>query len=603
MLKAPFLKKVKSPVSLTLILLTVILLFCDYNFRWKKEQWKYAVNTDAAHYYGYLPMVFIHHQLDDPAENPSVIKYYCGTALLYLPFFGIACAGSAASGLPVDGYSMLFPILISIGTLFYLMFGLHFFSKFLRWYISKSWIICVVLGAITFGTVAFYYTVNSPGWAHIVAFGLICFLLYHFKKITIDFNKRSIIAIIAASSFLFFVRPTDVVILVAAPFFARDFNTFISIFKRVFREKKAIFTGILLALIPLLCQLAIYKSATGHFLVWSYTKEGFHFLHPQFRNELFSYAKGFFVYTPICFLALFGFFRLYPLNRYLFFGIGIYIALNIYIISSWWCWNYGYSYGPRAFIEHYPLFFFLLALLLDIKNKIFKTIMIALIFLLCLLNLFQIYQTLNGILDQDFKTDKKGYWDVFLRTDRGYSGKFYRYPVDDSKDNMQQQLIFYNDMETKDTAWLNSNTQVNEVAHSGRYASKVNKDSWYSTCFRKRLSEVPYNKNAFIRASGWFFVPKRGNHSYFAISYATDGKSINFNPFDLDGYTQHFNQWEFHVFEMYMPKFPKKIEEDPTAQIEFYYFNNSATSCYVDDLKIEFIEYKKMDRVLDLSWE
>jgi hypothetical protein len=37
--------------------------------------------------------------------------------------------------------------------------------------------------------------------------------------------------------------------------------------------------------------------------------------------------------------------------------------------------------------------------------------------------------------------------------------------------------------------------------------------------------------------------------------------------------------------------------------VEFYYFNNSEIDCYIDDLNIEFIEFKTMDRVLDLSWE
>ena len=203
MLKQKILLHLRSPTSVTLILIAIVLFFCDYNFRWKNEQWKYAVHTDAADYYRYLPTVIIDQHFNEEVANP--IKYFVGTAIMYAPFFFVAIVVSFIAGLPVDGYSLLFPVFISIGTLFYLMFGLHFFSKFLKFYIKRYWVICVVLVSIAFGTTAYYYTVNSPGWAHIVAFALICFLLYNFKKIIVDFNKISIIAIISAGSFLFFV--------------------------------------------------------------------------------------------------------------------------------------------------------------------------------------------------------------------------------------------------------------------------------------------------------------------------------------------------------------------------------------------------------------
>jgi hypothetical protein len=106
-----------------------------------------------------------------------------------------------------------------------------------------------------------------------------------------------------------------------------------------------------------------------------------------------------------------------------------------------------------------------------------------------------------------------------------------------------------------------------------------------------------------IRISGWFYVPKKGSRSYLAISFVANGRSLSFSPFDLDGYTQKFDGWEYHIFEIYMPKFQEKIEKDPATQLEFYYFNNSEMPCYVDDLNIELIEFKKLDRVLDLSWE
>lgn len=596
-------QKPLSLVSMTLILITITLFISDYNLRWKNEQWKYAVHTDAADYYRYLPMIFIDQEFDDQAENPSVIKYFAGTSIMYFPFFAVACAISFLVGLPVDGYSMLFPIFISIGTLFYLIFGLYYFAEFLKYYISRSWVICIILIVLTFGTIVFHYTVNTPGWAHIPAFGLVCYLLYQFRRIAVDFNRQSIISIIAGVSFLFFVRPTDVVIVILAPFLAGSFSDFLNTLKKVLKEKKSILIGLFLAAVPVICQIGIYKAYTGEFFIWSYTNEGFAFLHPEINKVLFSYAKGLFVYTPICFLALFGLYRLYKINRYLFWGVLTYLILNVFIISSWWCWNYGYCYGPRAFIEHFPVFFFLLALLMDTKNFLLKISLISGIILLCFVNLFQIYQAENGIFDLDYKTDQKGYWNVFLSTEKGFSGKFYRFPVDESDENIVRRVSWFNDMEKKDTTWLNSNSQVNELAHSGNYASRVNKDCWYSVGLRKKLNEIPYKKNTIIRVSAWFLIPEKGCDSYFAISFVSDGKANSFMPFSMEGSFQDFNKWEYHTIEIYMPKLPAKAEQNPTSIAEFYYFNNSDKSCYIDDLTIEFIEFKQLDRVLDLSWE
>ena len=600
---ASFLHKFKSPVSLTILLTGVVLLFSEYQFRWKNEKWKVAVHTDAADYYRYLPMVFVDHEFDGQEENPQVVKYFVGTAICYLPFFTVAYAASVAAGIPADGYTALFPVMISIGTLFYLLFGLGYLAKFLRYYQLKDWIICVVLVALSFGTMAFQYTVMAPGWSHMVAFGLICYLLYHCKKLLFDFNPGSIVAIIAVSSLLFFVRPTDVLILLIVPFLASGKDHFFQVLKQVFKRKKAIVTGALLAVIPVICQLIVYRWGTGEFLVWSYTKEGFNFARPEIANVLFSYAKGLFVYTPMCLLALFGFVVLFRNNRFQFWGALLYMSVNIYVISSWWCWNYGASYGTRAFIEHYPVFFLLLALLLTVQLKAVRITTLFLLVSFTALNLFQTYQANAGILDHDFKTTKQGYWHVFLRTDKGNSGQFYRFPADEHPENVLRRVTFRNGMETIDSSWINPGTQSSENAHSGKFSSRVRKETPFSTGKYIRFSEIPVKRNVLIRASGWFWVARKETGAFFAMSFVSEDKSVNFSPFALDGFTQEFGKWEYRVFELQMPNFTEKIKQSPTSRVEFYFYNDSESSCYVDDLKIEFIEFKEMERPLDLSWE
>jgi len=604
MTTSSFLQKLKSPVSLTIILIGMVLLFADYQFRWKEEKWKNAVHTDAADYYRYLPMIFVDHQFDGQDENPDVVKYFGGTAICYLPFFTVAYYSSIIAGIPADGYTILFPVMISIGTLFYLLFGFYYFSRLLRFFGIKEKIICTVLIALAFGTMTFHYTVMTPGWSHIVAFGLICYLLYHCKKLLETMNSGSIIAIISVSSLLFFVRPTDVLILLLVPFLANDRNQFFTTLKLVFTRKKAIAAGLLLAAIPVICQLIIYRWGTGEFLVYSYTKEGFNFAKPEIVNVLFSYAKGLFVYTPLCLLALFGLPVLFRGNRYRFWGMLLYMSVNTYVIASWWCWNYGASYGSRAFIEHYPVFFLLLAMLLSVKSKWIRFSSFSLTGLFIALNLIQTYQANTGILDYDFKTTKQGYWHVFLQTDKGNSGQFYRFPADERPENIVTRTVFYNAMELVDSTWINNATRTTEQAHSGKYSSKVNKSAAFSVGKYIEWNQIPYRRNVLIRASGWFFIPAKGTNAFLAISFVGDDKSINFTPYALDSYTQRFGKWEYHVFELQMPKlFKNQEKQEVKKRVECYLYNDSDKSCYVDDLKIEFIEFRNMERPLDLSWE
>ncbi len=587
----------KSSLSITLAFICLTILFADYNYRWKGEQWKYAVNTDAYYYYRYLPSVFINHHIDSDAENPRSVKYFIGTSIFEFPFFTAAYFLSYLFHLPLDGYSILFPIFISIATLFYLLWGLYFFGNFLKFYSFPDWLISVVILALGFSTNIFHYTVIAPGWCHIIAFGLVCFILYHIKKLYINFNNKSLLLTIVATSFLFFVRPTDVLILLIAPFLAFDRINLKETINKITAEKKTIFIAIIISLIPMICQLAIYKVHTGHFFIWSYSKEGFNFLKPEIKNVLFSYSKGLFIYTPICFLSLFGLINIYKINRFQFFGFVIYLFINIYVISSWWCWNYSYSFGARAFVEHFPIFFFLLAYLLNVNKFVLKVSLILIMIFFGYLNIFQTFQAEKGILDKDFKTDSKGYWNVFLRNDKGYSGKYFRYPVDESIGNIISRTKYFYDMEQIEA------TITNEKSHSGNYSSKVNKSANFSKGLIKKLSEVPYNKNVLIRVSGWFYITSKASNSFFAISFTDKGKAINYNTFPLDIYMDNYGQWENKVFELYMPKFSSLQEKEIGNQIEFYQYNNSDVDCYVDDLKIEFIEFKKLDRLLDIDWE
>ncbi|MBI2270847.1 MAG: hypothetical protein HYU69_10905 [Bacteroidetes bacterium] len=158
--------------------------------------------------------------------------------------------------------------------------------------------------------------------------------------------------------------------------------------------------------------------ATGHFFVDAYRHEHFNWLNPEFINILFSYKKGLFVYTPITLLSLTGLFHLFKQNRYqLFTFLGFFILLT-YVLSSWWCWYYGGSFGLRAYVEFYALFAILMTTALTtISNKILKKIYYSLIMIAVFICMIQTYQYRYYQIHWSEMTKEK-YWDVFLRVDK-----------------------------------------------------------------------------------------------------------------------------------------------------------------------------------------
>ena len=81
-------------------------------------------------------------------------------------------------------------------------------------------------------------------------------------------------------------------------------------------------------------QLLYWKAFTGEWIHYGYGKEGFYFNNPHIIDGLFSYRKGWLLYTPIMLFSLIGLFQLKKYCKGIFEPIIIYIPLNIYLVFS-----------------------------------------------------------------------------------------------------------------------------------------------------------------------------------------------------------------------------------------------------------------------------
>jgi hypothetical protein len=152
-------------------------------------------------------------------------------------------------------------------------------------------------------------------------------------------------------------------------------------------------------------------------VAYTYNDEGFFFNNPQFIRGLFSYRKGWLVYTPVMLFALAGLVILAIKNRRLFWPVILFTAINMYIVFSWWSWWYGGGFGQRALIESYAVLSIPLAAFMAWvlgKKWYLQSVVLLLSAWFVFLNIFQTRQYYFGSIHWEGMT-REAYWNSFLR--------------------------------------------------------------------------------------------------------------------------------------------------------------------------------------------
>lgn len=428
----------KHSIVLSFTFIIIMSFFSASNVKWGDDRWHSLIAYDGHGYYAYLPAIFIYQDLNysfydhellkdrkerallnyDYREDVSggkVNKYYVGTALAELPFFLMAHALSNPLGFDDNGYSKIYYVLISLAAIFYVFLGLWYFKKTLELYQIDSHVQAFSVLALYLGTHLFYYSMFEPSMSHVYSFAFISMFLYFGKKFFQNPALNNIIILSALLGMITIIRPVNILVVFVLPFLAASWPNFAKALN--FKDKNIsgkLLAGIVPFSILIFIQLLIYKISTGSSMVYSYNEEGFNFLNPQIINILFSYKKGLFLYTPLCFISLLGF---YFFRNRKFEGISLFLFLLLitYVFSSWWNWWYGGSFSSRVYVEFLSLFGILLAVLLqNIKLKKYFPVFLLLVFLLVLFNQKQVYLYRKVVIHYvDMNKDK--YWNTILR--------------------------------------------------------------------------------------------------------------------------------------------------------------------------------------------
>ena len=427
-------KKV-SFVRLTLIAVLLIQIVVIFNIRpWKNAEKQNAlINWDVTSYYSYLPAVFVHQDLKfnflknspinyaekhqfwpETAPNGNkVIKTTMGMSILYLPFFLVAHAFAIMSPeVNANGFSKAYEIGLTLSCVFYLIIGMFFLSKILLRLYDKK-IVSILLLLVFLGSNLFFYSTTEPCMSHAYTFSLASILMYLTTKVFGKFNLKIAVLFGLILGLLFLVRPTNILFgLVCFLFNVYSWNSFKKRLLWSLENTKLLVLTILVAFSICSIQFIYWKWATGDWIFNSYIGERFYFDRPRILNFLFSYRKGWLVYSPVFVLSFLGLYKMYKNKNEWGLPIIITLIATIYLFSSWWCWWFGGGFGMRPMIDYYPLLIIPVGELLKQKLTLLKNGVLTFIIVGISFNLFQTLQRRNLVIHWD-SMSKESYWGFF----------------------------------------------------------------------------------------------------------------------------------------------------------------------------------------------
>jgi hypothetical protein len=386
------------------------------------------IRSDGEGYYLYLPAVFIHHDLTmqwtrplqnkadppdpttgewhgiTPYRNGSYLnKYTIGQAMLWTPFFIAAHILTIVTGRPATGFTIWYQAAVGFAAAFYASLGCVMIYKLLRRYFSVRVSYFTVL-TLLLGTNMLSYATYDSSFTHVGSLFLIAAILYLIPKWYGNMTYRTSILLAVLLALNVIVRQTNILILLVVLLWgvtgrAQLRQRVVLLWRQ--RQKLAVMTEV--GLLVALPQLLYWKYITGKWFVFSYRGEGFHFLHPQIINVLISTDRGVLFWAPVLLLSLVG---LVLLRRHLKeWSTPIYVFLPVWlwVISSWHSWQFGESYGHRAFIDIFPLLGLALAVVYSrAKSPAAKCALLVIVGLCIFANLFLTYQYwIRGLLAAD----------------------------------------------------------------------------------------------------------------------------------------------------------------------------------------------------------
>lgn len=591
-------KSLNIDISLKLLMLALTIYVIAQSYIGLPEQ---IISWDAFGYYLYLPFAFIYNDLSfssfetvngivDQYQNTAtlyqfvnggngnmVIKYPVGVAILESPFFAIGHFFAWLFNYKTDGFSVPYQIMMFVCNTFYVFLGAIFLRKVLLKLFTPL-VTGIVLFIIIVGTNYLATGTMGMGNSHIPLFALHAIGLYLVIRWHESSSIKLSILLGGIIGLMIITRPTEILFLLIPIFWGvRSVSTFFKKYIDLFKQHFFKLTLMSMTLIAIgFIQLAYWQSVTGEWIFYSYDNpgEGFEFFKPYTLEYLFSFRKGWLVYTPVMFFALIG--VLFSFSKKYLFGLGIFLftILNLWVVSSWSCWWYAGSFGQRSIVQSYPEMAIALGVFITfIQNKKFISYVLGVLAsFFILLNLFQTWQ-MNKRIIHPTRMSQEYYLAIFGKTEAPFNGEelmlVERATVNKSEPSnlhlykkdkelvSKNEVHFRTDQEfvdferfemknitSKDHAWIHitGKSSVQQLGDQEQYlmvtafTHKETKYNWVA--WSPTEMEVNQNDSTLVDINIWYLTPEvRNNDNKFVFEIWNRAKSeATINDFKIETY-------------------------------------------------------------------
>lgn len=587
---------------------------------------------DVMGYYVYLPAAFIYHNLQDMEQIPADagvhggINYYTTlmkkysteaglghwlnqytypVALMEFPFFISAHLYERFAGLPANGYSDSYKIAISISSLVYTVLGLLILFSLLRKYFNYVYSL-LALVLILLATNMFWFTFGQAGMSHIPLFFLYSLLMFLTIRLYEHATIRYFIALGFVAGFITVMRPSDIICLFIPLLYGisgrESFRDRIHFIKQ---HAVKIFLAVVFFLLPVIPQLLYWKYITGRYFYYSYLDQSFNWTEPKIITGLFSTGNGWLPYAPVMVFAVAGLFILHKTARAWVTPILVILPLYIYIIYSWYCYNYINGFGSRPMIHMYPLLAIPLAAFMQYVAK--KGVVVKGLFAaFCIASIWVVYSLACLQGQKKYNSDNA-------------NTRFYLQMLFKNKLTYEDMLVADANHFQPDTnrlvkigtlAYKDFNTPVDghyerDIAESAGYVYHVKDGEEY---FADKI-KLTYNKFDFegvkwLKCSGRFMRPesKDFNPQFFIFGVQdADNNYVYWKPCKIgnkiglvnnecshareNDYTLEHTEYNLWGHVYFYIKMPEEIRDGQVISLDIW--NTGKQNLYLDDFKIE----------------
>lgn len=518
-------------------------------------------------------------------SGKTIYFFLFGSSIFYLPFFFVGHIFASIFGFEANGFSSPYQISLVIGGIFYASVGLIYFYRNLKLFLNNNISILTFI-IVVFGT-NYIHHLTLKNLEPVTFLFLLCNVILYYTIRWHNTQKLKYIVLISVSfGLIALTKPSEIfVFIIPLISCVYDYDSFRKKVELILTNKYQILVGLLISLLIVTPQFIYWYYSTGNLIYDSYNNPGvgLDFSNPHISEVLFSFRKGWLLYTPIMFFSLIGFYFLYKYKREYFYSFSLYFLISFYIIASWTEWWYGAGFSIRPMITLYPILAINLGIFIHwlgkIKFKSLKIVFFILVTFFIALNQFQWWQFKQWII-HPYLTTKSYYFDSFFKTnpldvnkdlllvERDFSGKM----EFKNKLNYEEKMhLFLNDtISIIENSYIKFN-ETNEflITKSFPYDKISNQDHfWVVVNFNYKINcDSNYQKSVFVAT----MERLNGNYGYFSKEVSDCNNS----------------DWSTFQFEYLTP--PIRSESDI---LKIYFWNRSKSVGEIKNYEIKIFERK-----------